>query len=108
MIHRIKCCLSNVSLGSAENIPATTSANSDRGTFAREGWMTSTAICLLESRGFLLNFRLFKRRRATAASVRAAAAAGVQAAAGVRAAVEMKFEQPLAMERFIYCYVSLI
>ena len=43
-----------------------------------------------------------------AAGKRCVAAAGVQAAAGVRAAVEMKFEQALAMERFIYCYVSLI
>ena len=59
MIHQIKCCLSNVSLGSAENIPATTTANSDQGTLAREGWMTSTTICLLESRGFLLNFLVF-------------------------------------------------
>ena len=63
---------------------------------------------------------LFKRRRVTAASVRAAARGGgderqaacgggrCAAAGGVRAAVEMKFEQALAMERFIYCYVSLI
>ena len=47
-------------------------------------------------------------KQRVAAGKRRVAAAGVQAAAGVRAVVEMKFEQALAMERFIYCYVSLI